>query len=75
MTLFNRAIAAGGKELRPVKDQFYGDRSGTLDDPFGHHWTDRHSQGRPVAGGDQQTLHGDDEGTETGLIHSRATRK
>jgi len=37
-TVFNRAIAAGGKEQRPVKDQFYGDRSGTLEDPFGHIW-------------------------------------
>lgn len=33
------AIAAGGKELYPVKNQFYGDRSGTLIDPFGHKWT------------------------------------
>ena len=37
-TVFNQAIAAGGKEQRPVKDQFYGDRSGTLEDPFGHVW-------------------------------------
>jgi PhnB protein len=37
--LFKQAIAAGGKEERPVKDQFYGDRSGTLRDPFGHQWT------------------------------------
>jgi PhnB protein len=36
---FARAIAAGAKEVRPVKDQFYGDRSGTLTDPFGHQWT------------------------------------
>ena len=36
---YQRAIDAGGKELRPVKDQFYGDRSGTLEDPFGHQWT------------------------------------
>ena len=36
---FQRAIAAGGKELRAVQDQFYGDRSGTLTDPFGHVWT------------------------------------
>jgi PhnB protein len=35
---FRRAIAAGGKELRPLKDQFYGDRSGTLTDPYGHVW-------------------------------------
>jgi len=38
-TLFAQAIAAGGKELRPMADQFYGDRSGTLEDPFGHVWT------------------------------------
>jgi PhnB protein len=37
--LFKQAVAAGGKELRPVQDQFYGDRSGTLQDPFGHVWT------------------------------------
>ncbi len=37
--VFQRAIAAGGKELRPVQNQFYGDRSGTLQDPFGHVWT------------------------------------
>jgi PhnB protein len=36
---FARAIAAGATTLRPVKDQFYGDRSGTLTDPFGHNWT------------------------------------
>jgi PhnB protein len=38
-TRFSQAIAAGAKELRPVKDQFYGDRSGTVSDPFGHVWT------------------------------------
>ena len=26
-------------EVRPVADQFYGDRSGTLKDPYGHQWT------------------------------------
>jgi PhnB protein len=36
---FNQAVAAGAKPLRPVEDQFYGDRSGTLEDPFGHVWT------------------------------------
>jgi PhnB protein len=36
---FAKAIGAGGKVLRPVKDQFYGDRSGSLEDPFGHNWT------------------------------------
>jgi len=34
-----RAIAAGAKSVRPVQDQFYGDRSGTIADPFGHVWT------------------------------------
>src|SRR5690606_34489781 len=33
-----RAVAAGAKELRPVKDQFYGDRTGSFEDPFGHVW-------------------------------------
>jgi len=33
-----RALAAGAKLLRPVQDQFYGDRSGTLADPAGHTW-------------------------------------
>jgi PhnB protein len=37
--IFKQALAAGGKEERPVKDQFYGDRSGMLRDPFGHQWT------------------------------------
>ena len=32
-------VANGGKILRPVQDQFYGDRSGTFEDPFGHQWT------------------------------------
>ena len=32
-------VAAGGKVLRAVQDQFYGDRSGTFEDPFGHQWT------------------------------------
>ena len=36
---FARALAAGAREERPVKDQFYGDRSGTLRDPFGIQWT------------------------------------
>ena len=36
--VFPRAVAAGATALRPVADQFYGDRSGTLRDPFGHVW-------------------------------------
>lgn len=34
-----QAVAAGAKVERPVQDQFYGDRSGTVTDPFGHKWT------------------------------------
>jgi PhnB protein len=33
-----QAVAAGAKLTRPVKDQFYGDRTGGVEDPFGHHW-------------------------------------
>jgi PhnB protein len=35
----NQAIAAGAAVMRPVVDQFYGDRSGMFKDPFGHVWT------------------------------------
>ena len=38
-TVFARAIAAGAEERMAVADQFYGDRSGNLTDPFGHQWT------------------------------------
>jgi PhnB protein len=37
--VFDRAIIAGATAERPVETQFYGDRSGTLLDPFGHRWT------------------------------------
>jgi PhnB protein len=35
---FERAVQAGAKTLRAVEDRFYGDRSGQLEDPFGHQW-------------------------------------
>ncbi|MGB1292623.1 MAG: VOC family protein, partial [Pseudoalteromonas sp.] len=38
-TVFDNAIKLGATEVRPVHDQFYGDRAGTLEDPFGHVWT------------------------------------
>ena len=37
--VFERALGAGARVQRAVADQFYGDRSGTLEDPFGHVWT------------------------------------
>jgi PhnB protein len=37
--VFERAVKYGAKAQRPVANQFYGDRSGTLEDPFGHVWT------------------------------------
>ena len=37
--MFAQAIAAGGTAQKPIQDQFYGDRSGQLIDPFGHVWT------------------------------------
>ena len=37
--MFAQAMGAGCTELRPIVDQFYGDRAGTLRDPFGHVWT------------------------------------
>ena len=36
--VFGRAVDRGATAERPVEDQFYGDRSGTFVDPFGHRW-------------------------------------
>ena len=38
-TLYAQALAAGAVSLRPMADQPFGDRSGTIRDPFGHRWT------------------------------------
>jgi len=38
-TTVDRAVAAGAKVTRPVADQLYGDRNGTVIDPFGHVWS------------------------------------
>ena len=37
--VFDRAVKAGANALRPVEDQFYGDRAGQFEDPFGHRWS------------------------------------
>jgi PhnB protein len=37
-SIVERAVATGAKILKPVQDQFYGDRSGFIQDPFGHLW-------------------------------------
>jgi PhnB protein len=37
-SVVNRAVTAGAKLTRPVEDQFYGDRAGSIQDPFGHSW-------------------------------------
>jgi PhnB protein len=34
-----QAVAAGAKVVMPVADQFWGDRYGIVEDPFGHHWS------------------------------------
>jgi PhnB protein len=36
--MFAKAVAAGAIVVKPVEDQFYGDRNGTIEDPFGHVW-------------------------------------
>jgi PhnB protein len=36
--MFERAVRSGASVVRPLKDQFYGERSGTVRDPFGHEW-------------------------------------
>jgi PhnB protein len=35
---FKQAVSAGASVVQPLKDQFYGERSGTVRDPFGHEW-------------------------------------
>jgi PhnB protein len=35
---WKRAVDAGGKEVMPLADQFWGDRAGCIEDPFGHRW-------------------------------------
>jgi PhnB protein len=37
--VIQKAVENGAKPLRPIKNQFYGDRSGSLLDPFGHMWS------------------------------------
>jgi len=37
--VFDRALSEGASSVRPVENQFYGDRSGQFDDPFGHRWS------------------------------------
>jgi PhnB protein len=37
--VFAKALEAGATELRPLENQFYGDRSGQFEDPFGHRWS------------------------------------
>ena len=36
--VYAKALAEGGKAKRPLRDEFYGDRSGQFEDPFGHRW-------------------------------------
>jgi PhnB protein len=36
--VFNQAVAAGAKVIRPIENKFYGDRVGGLEDPFGYQW-------------------------------------
>ena len=37
--VFERAVAKGATATRPLENQFYGDRMGQLEDPFGHKWS------------------------------------
>jgi PhnB protein len=38
-SVFKRAMGAGATEVQPMEDKFYGDRMGTVKDPFGHEWS------------------------------------
>ena len=36
--MYSQSVAAGAKSINPIEDQFYGDRIGTIEDPYGHRW-------------------------------------
>ena len=67
-TFSKKAVAAGAKTLRPVKNQFYGDRSGTFLDPFGYKWTIGTHVGRCPNGGNGDA-HGE-RGRRLESLHS-----
>lgn len=49
-TVVKKALSANAKLLQPISDKFYGDRSGTIVDPFGHTWTvSSHIEDVPLA--------------------------
>ena len=58
-TVFKRAADAGGKTIRPVENQFYGDRMGTLEDPFGHLWSIGYPRRGRLSRGDGEAAAGD----------------
>lgn len=68
---FARAVAAGATVVRPVADQFHGNRMGWVADPFGHRWT----LSTPIAGFDraEYALASRDEGYE--LIESKQLKR
>ncbi len=66
--MFTRALELGATELRPIEDQFYGHRQGTLRDPFGHQW----SISSPIADFDDDRY--DANSREAGFAIVRPTR-
>ena len=52
-----RAVSAGAKIIRPVEDQFYGDRAGQTTRSFGYTWTDRHPEKQIVHGRNPETIY------------------
>ncbi len=68
-TFTKKAVAAGAEVLRPVKNQFYGDHSGTFLDPFGYKWTiGTHVEDVPAGG--NGNAHGERDRGLTGNYHS-----
>ena len=74
-----KAVAGGAKILKPVEDQFYGDRSGFIQDPFGHLWGIATHVEDVSADRDERTSEESDAGRLTGqlllLALSRAESK
>ena len=67
-----RAVAAGATVVRPAADAFYGERSGSVRDPFGHEWLVGHQLEDVSTAGDATAVHGTVRRAESRLSQTAA---
>ncbi len=73
--VFDAALAAGATSVRAVENQFYGDRTGQFEDPFGPSLEHRHARGGRGARGDGEADGGGDERVALRVGYSRTRRR